>query len=408
MANIEKRGESSWRLSLDVGFDANGKRVQHRKTVRVDDPDILKSKKKLEAYLQAQYVAFREQVESGQYIKPDRSTFEDFVAVWKANYADHKLGAYTRRNYNYVITSRLLPEFGHMELRKIQTMHIVAFLTKLRDPENRQDGHHKPLSTNTQLNIYKTLKSILDAAVKWKVIEKNPMDGVDRPAPDKVEKKELRTKKRSYTPEEADQLVVALQDEPFSWRMYILGLMIGGFRRGELLGLEWPEVDFEQNGLHIRKQISVNEKGRAVEAELKTESSEGFVSMPGWYMRDLARYRKQWLEDRVAYGDKWIEGKQYVFCGDYGKMRYPNTPTMYWHRFLERHSELPFIRLHDLRHTAAMLLRDEGVDLKTIQERLRHSKLSTTADFYAHESEKISRQAADHLERFDPKKIVKP
>ncbi len=418
MANIEKRGKNSWRLNIDAGFDAEGRRLWHRKTVRIDDADILKSKKKIEAYLQGEFVAFRQQIESGQIVKPDRTTFEDFIGVWKANYADQKLGEYTRRHYLQMINAHLLPAFGHLEMRKIQTMHIVAFMTKLRDPEERKtkpskkssedQTTKKALAANSQLNIYKALKSIMDAATKWKVIEKNPMEGAEKPAPDKAEKKALRTKKRSYTPKEADQLVVALGSETTPWRLYFLGLLIGGFRRGELLAVEWPQVDFERGGLHIEKQISLDENGRPIEAQLKTESSEGFVPMPKWYMRELSEFRKEWIREKWKLGNQWLGGdREYIFHGEFGKMMYATNPTMHWRRFLDKHPELPRIRLHDLRHTAAMLLREDGVDLKTIQERLRHSELATTANLYTHESEKISRDAADRLERFDPKKIAR-
>ncbi|WP_162515402.1 tyrosine-type recombinase/integrase [Paenibacillus pinistramenti] len=83
-------------------------------------------------------------------------------------------------------------------------------------------------------------------------------------------------------------------------------------------------------------------------------------------------------------------------------MYYPNTPSLTWRRFMATHN-LPPVKLHDLRHTAGMLLRESGADLKTIQERLRHTKIGMTADIYTHESEIISREAADRLEGLQPK-----
>ena len=91
------------------------------------------------------------------------------------------------------------------------------------------------------------------------------------------------------------------------------------------------------------------------------------------------------------------------FVRKMGGPYYPSTPTGTWRKFLERHPSLPAIRLHDLRHTAAMLLRMQGVDVKSIHERLRHSKLGTTADLYTHIATEVSRNAADQLEQFNPK-----
>lgn len=351
-----------------------------------------------------QLVKFQQEVESGQYIKVGRTTFADFVPTWKKNYADIHLGAYTRKNYMSIINSQLLPTFGHIELHKIKTMHIVSFMTTLRTPDGRKDGRDKPLSTNTLLNIYKALKSILDAAEKWRVIPSNPMDGVDRPVADKQERKALRSKKKAYTRQEAAELIIALADEPEHWRLYFLGVLLGGFRRGEMLGVEWPQIDFENGGIHVEKQISLDEDGRPVETELKTDESEAFVPMPKWYMDELSRYRQQWIKERwqLQQANKWLgEYKQYVFHNGTGSNFYPDVATRRWRRFLDRH-DLPHIRLHDLRHTTAMILREQGVDLKTIQERLRHTRLSTTADLYTHESELVSREAADRLEQLNP------
>ncbi|WP_375162538.1 site-specific integrase [Paenibacillus sp. Pae15] len=179
-------------------------------------------------------------------------------------------------------------------------------------------------------------------------------------------------------------------------------MLLGGFRRGEMLAVEWPQVDFENGGIFITKQITYDEQGNKTEGELKTEESEGFVPMPQWYMNDLKEYRRQWNKEKLRCKN-WLGGeKLYVFHSGNGIMYYPDTATGTWRKFLRRNG-LPHIRLHDLRHTTAMLLRESGKDLKTIQERLRHSRLETTANIYTHESMLVSREAADSLETLDPR-----
>ncbi|WDL96896.1 tyrosine-type recombinase/integrase [Alicyclobacillus sp. ALC3] len=404
MPSIEKRGANSWRLVVEDGYDATGKRVQRRKTLHVEDEALLKTTRRLQDYLRMELAAFQREVESGQYVKPERTTFADFVSTWKTNYADLHMGAYTRKNYLGIVNSQLLPTFGHLELSKIKTMHIVSFFTQLRSRDGRKDGRDKPLSTNTLLNIYKALKSILDAAERWRVIPSNPMEGVDRPVADKAERRSLRAKKRAYTREEAEQLIIALADEPEHWRLYYLGVVLGGFRRGEMLAVEWPQVDFEHGGIMVEKQLSLNEEGRTVEAELKTAESQAFVPMPRWYMAELSRYREAWIRERwkLQQAQRW-EGSdhEYVFHNGTGHHFYADAPSLRWRRFLDKH-DLPRIRLHDLRHTTAMLLREDGADLKSIQERLRHSRLATTADLYTHESDLVSRETADRLEKLNP------
>ena len=397
MPSIEKRGANSWRLIVEGGPGIDGKRIQRRKTVKIEDEAILRSDRKRQGFLQMELARFQAEVESGSYHTPERTTFSEFVKLWKVNYADQHLGAYTRRNYTAILTSRLLPVFGSVELSKIKAMHLVSFIAQLR----RKDSQ-KPLATNTVLNVYKVLKSVFDVAVKWQVLVVNPMAGVDRPIPDKEEKRRLKTRKHVYTLTESATLIDALRDEPEHWRLYFLGLLLGGFRRGELLGMQWSDVDFITGGLHVEKQISMSEDGKRVEAELKTEESAAFVAMPRWYMSELERFKKVWAADRLQIGDKWRGGeKQYLFHTGYGEPYYPTVPTYRWRKFLLRH-DLPHVRLHDLRHTTAMLLREDGADLKAIQERLRHTRLSTTADLYMHESERAGRETADRLEKLSP------
>ncbi|MBB6670239.1 tyrosine-type recombinase/integrase [Cohnella nanjingensis] len=402
MPNIEQRGENTWRLIVYNGYKANGDPNRERRKITVEDPALLKSKVKLQQYLESEWYKFKEEVETGQYIKIDKVTFEAFVPEWKKGYAEQKLGGYTRRNYYGIISSQLLPEFGHVEINKIKTIHIVKFMTRLTTASGRKDGKSKPLATNTQLNIYRTLKSIMDTAAKWKIISSNPMEGVDRPTHSKTEKREMKKRKKSLTPEETKYTIEKLRQVSFQWRMYYVGVILGGFRRGEMLGVEWPAVDFESGGIHVEKQITFDEDSNPVEGEVKTEESEGFVPMPQFYMNALRKFKQAWEEEKDQLGSKWKGGeKLYVFHSGCGEGYYPDAPTRQWARIKAKYN-LPPVRLHDLRHTTAMLLREEQVDMKSIQERLRHSRLETTSNIYTHESETISRFTADRLEKYSP------
>jgi len=400
MADIERRGPNTWRFTLYVGTDSDGKRRRERTTIRIEDERIVRSSRRLADYLEEAYLDWKRSVQSPGYARPQRMSVAALVTAWHDDYAMQHLGGYTRRNYGYLFQRYFLPAFGDRLVGEIQTMELVRFLTALASDSARADGSG-PLAVNTRLNVYKAIKSVFDAAVRWKVIAQSPLDGVDRPNASKAERRSLRTRKHAYTRDETIALIDALEHEPDVWRMYFLGLVLGGFRRGELLALRWPDV--RSDGLYIRAQISVDEDGAVVDAELKTESSEAFVTMPRWYMADLRAYRQTWIEQRQAAGTRWEgDGLEYVFCSRYGKPFYPSTPTLTWRKIVTRHG-LPAIRLHDLRHTTAMVLRESGADLKSIQERLRHARLSTTSDLYAHESPLVNRQTADRLEDLQPR-----
>jgi len=391
MAYVEHIKDRKYRLCATDPNRAVRKRLYQTVEVPADIPQ-----RKLQQWLNLELAKYVEAVESGQIMKPDKITFEGFIPKWKAGYADQNMGEYTRRNTVFVIDSYLIPEFGSVRLDQIKPLHLVTFFAGLV----RKDG--KPMATNTKLNIYKATKSIFDAAHRWKLIKENPMDGVDRPSASKREKKAMRAVKKAYGRDEVETLLTALYALPTRWRLYYSGVMIGGFRRGEMLAVEWSGVSREKGAIYIAKQITYDEEGNGVEGEVKTEESEGWVAMPKWYMDELQEFRREWAREKLRCKE-WKGGeKQYVFHSGAGLPYYPNTPSLTWRRFLAAH-DLPHVKLHGLRHTAGMLLRENGVDLKTIQERLRHTKIDTTANIYVHESDIISRAAADQLETLNPK-----
>lgn len=397
MSYYDDLGNGKFRLCVKDPTKVGRKRLSKSITV---PPEIYRSETKTKKYLDLALAKYEEEVESGKLIRKEKISkisFAEFIPIWKNGCANETMGSYTRKNVMEIINSRLLPVFDDTRMDQIHTIHLVTFFAGL----TRKDG--KPLATNTKLNVYKAAKSIFDAATDWKTIAVNPMDGVKRPSAGKEEKKKLRKTKRAYTREETRIIIDALLNKlELSWSLYYIGAILGAFRRGEMLAIEWPEVDFEAGGFYINKQITFDEEGNKTEGELKTESSEGFVPMPRWYMERLKNYYRTWLKEKLQCKE-WKGGdKQYIFHSGNGEMYYPNTPSLTWRRFLKR-TGLPHVRLHDLRHTTAMLLREKNVQTKTIQERLRHAKSTTTENMYMHESELVSRDAADQLEDLDPK-----
>lgn len=393
MAYYEQLKERKYRLCTNDPNAVGRKRLYQQIEVPAD---IAKSDRKTKQWLDRELALFVDKVDNGELIKTERITLDDFLPQWKKGYAEQNMGEYTRYMTDNVYRIYVQPTFGDMRLDKIKTMQLVNFFAELK----LKNG--KEMATNTKQNIYKVVKSLFDYAFKWKLISANPMDGVDKPTAGKKEKREMKNRKSFYTRSEVESVITALYDLAENWRLYFLGVLLGGFRRGEMLAVEWHHVDYELCGLWIEKQITFDDEGNKTEGELKTEESEGFIPMPKWYMDDLKKFQLEWKKEKML-SKVWLGGtKQYVFHGGQGTMYYPNTPSLTWRRFLKAR-ELPSVRLHDLRHTTAMLLRENGADLKQIQERLRHSKLGTTADIYTHESAMISRESADQLESLNPR-----
>ncbi|SFF22414.1 Site-specific recombinase XerD [Paenibacillus algorifonticola] len=368
-----------------------------RKSTTIEVPaEIAKNERKLQLYLASELLNFEKKVSNGEIIKTKNISLSDFVQTWDKGYAESNMGEYTQFVNNNFLRIYILPKFGAMRIDKITTLHLVNFFAELV----KKNG--QPMATNTKLNIYKAAKSVFDAAVSWNIIMINPIDGVKRPTAQKKERRALRLKKKSYTRKETTVVILALFRLPKKWMLYFLGVLLGGFRRGEFLATEWEEVYFDERcGIDITKQITFDKEGKKIEGELKTDESEAFVPMPRWYMDALREYYLEWKKEKLL-RRKWKGGKKnYIFHKGWGEMYFPGSATKKWSDFLQDNN-LPIIRLHDLRHTTAMLLRESGADIKTIQERLRHARTATTTDIYMHKSEMVSRDAADRLESLNP------
>lgn len=422
--SIEKRGKNTWRLTVDLGYHPDGSRNRPRKSVTIDDPEILKSNKLIKEYLNDELYKFKKEVESGEYIKPEKMTFEQFVLnEWMEKYAKDpdNLSPSTFENYERVIHTRLIPQFGHKELNEIRTLSIVTFLRDLEKPGARRQPKtgkpltekqlkklNEPLDAGTIAYVYRVLKNIFTRAVDWQLIKTNPMEAVKKPADKNAKEKMLaqRINPQFYDEVEAQQVVDALYKESRKWRLLILGSMIGGFRRGELNGLEWPFVNFQQETITIENNIPLTKQGEAVEKGPKSIASYRDVDMPTWYMDELARYQEEWEREKIFLDDKWEGGdRQFVFHNGKGKPYYYQHPTKWWKRFCERHG-IRYIKFHGLRHSSGSLLLEDEEDgnfdsiLIAIQRRLGHARLSTTTDIYVHVTKKVKKRTAGKFDKF--------
>lgn len=404
--SIEKRGENTWRLTVDLGFKGDGSRDRHRKTITVEDKALLKTTKKLKDYLDDQLHDFKREIESGEYIKPEKMLFEDFVEKeWKPKYGSKRdnLSPLSYKTYCRHLSNHILPVFGKKYLEDIKTMHIVNFIDMLGKPGSRKDGKGDALEPGTIQYIHRVLKNTLSRAHDWGLIKDHPMTKVKKP-------KVKQTEFDFYDEDEARDVIAALYKEMRKWRLFILGAMIGGNRRGELIALEWTETDFERGAIGVSISISDTENGEAIEKAPKSKSSERWIDMPEWYMNELAIHKREWELQRkkAILAGEWKGGdRQFVFHGGYGKPHYHSYPSEWWIKFVKRHG-LKRVRLHDLRHSSATLLIEAGASMKAIQKRLGHAKHQTTADIYAHVTKKVSRDTAEKFDKFAPNQISVP
>jgi integrase len=380
MASIEKRSANSYRLIVEVGYNADGKRVKKSKTVRVST--------KREA--QKELAKFITEVEAGEYISPEKMAFATFVAEWREKYAKKHLEKSTLKTYEHQLKNHITPVFGHLRLDQVKPIQVVSFIEGLEQNGSRKDGKEGGLSPSSIRYVHRVLKDIFERAVEWRIIKENPVSAVKRP---KLDQKQVEV----YSEEEAMQLFAALEGESIHWRIMITLALTTGMRRGELLALEWPCVDLEQGTIDVKQSLSYVNKENIIK-EPKTKNSIRKVSIPSSLIPELKEYYLYRRKERLKAGDLWEGGDHFfVFSSWKGKPFYHTVPGNWLRRFIKRNHLKP-IRFHDLRHTSATLLINQGVHAKIIAERLGHADIRTTMNIYGHALQTADQAAANKFD----------
>lgn len=390
MASIEKRGRNSWRLTVELGYDANGERIRERKKIEVDDPIILRAPKRLEEHLNKELTKFQLEVEAGNYIKPEKMTFNSFADKFVNEFVLIELEETTQDNYQFHINKRLRLYFGSMYMAQIKTMHLTHYLNVyLQSPEARLDGKSEPLGSATIVYNYRVLRSMFEKAVEWKVLKKddNPMKDIKKPKEDDVEEKKY------YDEKEIAALFKALEEEPIHIRVLIMLAITTGMRRGEMAGLEWKNVDLDNGIINIVQTIPKFKNGQPVLKGPKNKKSKRKIAISPAMVEELKLYKQKWELDRNALGDKWQGGDfEFIFYRPNGLPSDPQRLTKRWIAFHRKHQLKP-IRLHELRHTSVSWMIFKKVHLEAIARRVGHSN-TKMMEIYGHIFESVDKAAS--------------
>lgn len=404
MAAIEKRGESSYRLTVSCGYDKNGKKIVKRKTI--DLSHIRPNKQEEEA--NKQWILFKDEIEKGLFLDADKVTFEDFIEKWLKNYAESELAPKTLHRYKELLKSRIIPTLGHIKLNKLQPTHLTEFYNNLREDGIRTDGKPGGLSERTILHHHRLISAILTCAVQWQFLLSNPALRLKAP---KVEKKEAK----HFDIDQTEYILSLIEKEPIKYRTMIILAIYGGMRMGELAALQWDDVDFDNCLLKINKSLQhLKEKGTFVKST-KNETSNRIISLPSSAINLLREYKVWQNGEKAKLGDLWNEEYNNIFTSHNGKPMFPSTISSWFNKFIKRHNEailndatipketkekylLDNVNFHGLRHTSATILINQGVDVTTVSKRLGHARPSTTTDIYSHSLKKADTEAANKLE----------
>lgn len=449
MASIRERN-GAYFIMVSAGYDGTGRQIRKTMTWK---PEERMTPKQVEKALNEQAVLFEKKVLSGQ-VLDGSVTFQNFTERWYRDYGEIQLSPKTLERYQAMLR-RVLPEIGHIRLDKLQPHHLMELYKNMGGDINRRGLSFIPtdefmeileekgytretvskmtgMHVNTIYNIYKrkpvagqtarkvcgvlgvlfeegfepskpikglsnkTIKhhhrlisAILNQAVFWQVIPSNPATRVRPPRVPRTEAKYLDEKQTA-------KLLELMENESVPHQTMIKMFLYSGLRRGEMCGLEWGDIDFENHLITVRRSSQyVSGKGIFTK-ETKTETSDRTIKLPSQAFEVLKEYRLWQKQERLKMGDRW-EASDRIFTQDDGKPIHPDTITGWFREFIAN-TDLPQITVHSLRHTNITLLIAAGVPLRTVSYRAGHAQTSTTENIYAHAIRTADEMAADALD----------
>lgn len=395
--SIEKRGKDSYRLVCTAGYDLNGKIIKHTKTIHG-------SKKNAQIEL-AKFVA---EVQNGLVIEGKSLKFSEFTEIWKRDYGSKELAPSTYKRYCRMLETRLLPYFGHFYINKIKPTDIMQFYDLLSKDTQlvRKKGNNgaktpKPLSGKTILEHHRLLRAMLHKAIYWQLIVSNPAERVQPP-------KAKKPKRRYYDDEQCKYLLESLEElgqDEIKYKVAIILTIFTGVRLGELMGLEWDDIDFKSGIISINRSSQYLADTGVFTKTPKTENSIRDVAIPDFVLNLLEDYEIWYKEQKKIYGELWINSNRLFVRAD-GKPMHPSTISKWFVRYVGQIG-LPVINFHGLRHTNATLLISQNIDVAVVAARLGHAQITTTFNFYVHPIISHNRKAGNVLENLLlPQKLV--
>jgi len=386
MANITKRG-NAYLITVSCGYAVDGKQVKQFKTWK---PPENMTARQVEKEVQKQAVLFEEDCKQGQVTAVVK--FEDFARQWFKEYAEKKLKLQTIRGYHN-LEPRIYKAIGYLRMDKINTRTLQKFINDISD-ENKPEGRTKlggKLSAKTIKLHLSLISNIFNYAIKQQMVSVNPCTNVALPAPDKKEQD-------IYTVEEAQKLLFLLSQEPENELKHVLFFsmaMFTGFRRGELLGLEYKDFDFNNKIVTINRTSNYYEKVGTYTDSPKTKKSQRCLRLNDDLIALILKFRDWQDKERARLGSQWVNTDR-LFTQWNGLPMGHNAPQLFFKRFCKK-TGMRYINVHSWRHFFASALINSGLDVVSVQNCLGHVSPLVTLGTYSHAFNKANARATEAI-----------
>lgn len=342
-------------------------------------------------------------IAKGEYIEPNKWTVGEWTKNWLVTYALPTVKRSTYISYEAYIRLHINPELGKIALSALSIEQLQRFFNKL----NVETTHRKALSPKSIKNIYNMFHATLDQAVVNRKIVRNPLFGIKLP---KAVKKEIRV----LNPEEQIKLQEVVWAHPEYQAYGVIFALNTGIRLGELIGLQWKDVNFQKHTVRIRRTVGrlarVDVNGDLVKKDIGVKTTEIVIHT----LKSIASEREIPLFDELWEGLMDYRGRQramidalnnsyddqdFIFGTTMGKAYDPKAYQSMFKRCLKT-AELNRLNFHALRHTFATRALEAGMDIKVLSSILGHAQASTTLNLYGHALPDHKRISMDRMSEF--------
>ncbi|EAK9248702.1 TPA_asm: site-specific integrase [Listeria monocytogenes] len=382
MASYVSLGNNKYELRVSKGYDARGKQIRKTKNVTVKTVKALKLElSNFEAY-----------VYSSDYTEIKDMRFIDFVEKWRLNYAKRELKGNTIDKYNLFLENWIIPYFERKKISKITTMQLLDYFHEVQKKgvgPSALEGHHR------------VIRSLFKYATLWGITETDVSLSVKKPTY-KVPEKNI------YNRREIEVLIDRIKILQKYQQVMIKLALYCGLRRGEVIGLTTKDMNYNKNTINVYRAV-IKSASEGIKLDETKNKRKRIVPAPAGLMQEIKELAKEKQKNKDKLGLLWkgtkdLDGKTVVliFSHDDGTPFTPASVTRMFNRFLEKeeNNDLTKISFHDLRHSAASFLLEQGINVKVIQNILGHSDIKVTLNTYAHITEDGYSEAAKTFDNF--------
>jgi integrase len=357
--HIRRRGARSWELKYDAPRNDGRRQIRYR------------SFKGTRRQAEAELARLLAQVADGRHVNPSRLTVAEFVGERLAlRRSTGTISPKTAQTYRTLLDYQITPVLGGKLIQKLTTRDIEDWHATLQG-SGRQDGKGG-LSPRTVQHAHRLLGKALREAMRHDLLLRNVTTLQRTP---RVPRRPMRI----LTAEQIRALPARLQGHPLE--ALALVALFSGMRRGELLALNWSNVDLEAGVIRVRMSLEETRTGLRIKPP-KSRAGVRAVTLPAIAVDVLRQHRRRLLEHRLQLGLGKLEDDALVFPRWDGSLQSPDGVSAAWANAARKLGLA--VSFHELRHTHASWLINTKVDITTIAHRLGHSSPAITLAVYAH------------------------